>query len=94
MGDFFPSRYEQWLEAIRAIATERDLYIASIEPVTAWVRFEGLSTISADIACKVTFSVPVCVRGKVSQHATHSLDMQPGIRYDIRDDCCATDGGE
>ena len=94
MGDFFPSRYEQWLEAIRAIATERDLYIASIEPVTAWVRFEGLSTISADIACKVTFSVPVCVRGKVSQHATRSLDMQPGIRYDIRDDCCATDGGE
>lgn len=85
--DFFIDQLDFFVGTIRDIGENKDMYITTITPSGENIIFEpynhadGITTIWAENACKIIFSIPVIVDGGpvVSQ-----LSLQPQVRYRIK----------
>lgn len=91
LGDFFPERLDDWLNALLAVATQDDLYITAIEPRSCRVHFAGLDTMWSDASCAVRFSMPACVateeHDEKHHHQVRQLQMTARTRYRVLREC-------
>ncbi|HWB83819.1 MAG TPA: hypothetical protein VG675_06745 [Bryobacteraceae bacterium] len=90
-SDFPEAKLEQWLDTVRSVFADKDLYLSDISPASCWITFPGLGVIRSDSRCRVAFSRPVCVADQSGRReGIRDLSVDPNVTYTISRDCLKT----